>query len=183
MSQRICLDSLTQCAKYGCVVVLLTDYSWSSNRRPILVDLQNIESCIPETRATYNSISEANVITWYTWLVTRVGVLPRLRHQSNIYTFGRSSHAKSLCMMTIQTLRLVSQGKNDFRLMAMALGVSKPRYNEHCLFRLYRTWQVKGRHGRISHMGVHPPPAKSLSTSLQDYPKKTSPHDDRSTLA
>ena len=33
-------------------------------------------------------------------------------------------------MVTIQILLLVSQG-NDFRLMAMVLGVSKPRYNAH----------------------------------------------------
>jgi hypothetical protein len=90
-----------------------------------------------------------------------------------MYTLPDDHLTKSLCVWWPYKL-LLSSGQ---RLQAHgnALGVSEPRYNAHYVFRIYRTWQVKGRHGRISHMGVHPTPAKSQSTSLSRLPQEDIP--------
>ena len=85
-------------------------------------------------------------------------------------------------MVTIQTLLLFSQC-NDFRLMAMALGVSKPRYKLTVSF----AYTVSGRSkadmaGYLIWVFIRPPQKVNPPPS-QDYPKKTSPRDDHSTLA
>jgi hypothetical protein len=70
---------------------------------------------------------------------------------------------------------------NDFRHMAMSLGVPRSRYNAHCILRLYhasRTWQAKGRHGRgylAWLFNQRANPRKKSIHNLLDYTKKRHP--------